>query len=443
MGKYFGTDGFRGRAGEDLTADHAYLIGRVLGGVGKRYLIGRDTRLSGEMLEEALAGGLAASGAEVDCVGVITTPGVAYLTGQGGYDGAVMLSASHNRFDDNGIKLFDAHGEKPSDAQLNDVEAKLDACLAGRYPPHACGRQIGRINRRGDLCDVYIDHLVKRGECPLAGVRVGIDCAHGASVGVARQVLETLGMTVYVTGDAPNGENINSGVGSTHIGHLQAFARAHRVDMGFAFDGDADRCIAVDERGDVVGGDEILYLSARDMVTRGCPCRGVVGTVLSNTGLERAMAAWEIPFIRTPVGDRYVWEAMKREGYSLGGEPSGHIIYARDAVTGDGILTALKVVAALARHGGVLSEAVRDFCRYPHIERNIRCRHPHRLEASPVMQAAVAEATQALVGRGRVLARASGTEPLFRIMCEAESDALACLWAERLVMCASGIAETT
>ncbi len=432
MGHYFGTDGFRGRVGEGLTAEHAYRIGRVFGaccGHGARVLIGRDTRLSGEMLTCAMAAGIAASGADAYLLGVTTTPSVSYLTRREQFDGAVMVSASHNPYDDNGIKLFDKHGEKPSDKTLAHMEACIDGEGCG-MPPYTVGRDIGHIIPWEAGLEAYTDYLISCGLCPLDGMRVGIDCANGGACRIAGRVLTALGVEVTETGNLPDGVNINAGVGSTHISHLQSVVRAKGLDMGFAFDGDADRCIAVDGRGNRVDGDGILYLSAQDAVTRGCAVGGVVGTVLTGAGLEEALTDMGLPLRRTAVGDRHVWEGMKETGYRLGGEPSGHIIYAKDAVTGDGILTAIKVLACVQRAGKPLSEAMHGYHAYPRVEENITVASPHTVAASPAVLHAVAEAREALCGQGHVLVRASGTEPVVRIMCEAKEICECRQWTE-------------
>ncbi len=439
MGRYFGTDGFRGRVGEGLTGEHAWRIGRFLGSAqGGRVLIGRDTRLSGEMLAHALAAGVMASGGEAHMLGVATTPAVSYLAQR--YDCAVMLSASHNPYDDNGIKLFSAAGEKISDALIRELEAYLDNPSAFCIP-HATGVGVGRVADVSMLLDDYEAHLVSLGICPLAGLRVGLDCANGGAYRVARHIFEALGVETVVTGDSPNGININDGVGSTHISHLAESVTREGLDMGFAFDGDADRCIAVNEKGEVVDGDGILYLAAKDMCARGDTCRGVVGTVLSNTGLEVAFARNGVPFLRTSVGDRYVWEEMKRTRYPLGGEPSGHIIFSSDALTGDGILTAVKILSAVVRAGRTLSRLTEGFVRYPHLERNVPCTDPAQLAKAPSLLRVAEEARLALAGHGRALVRASGTEPKLRLMCEAESKTVCHAWMDRMEACARALAQ--
>ncbi len=444
MGRYFGTDGFRGRVGVTLAAEHAYLIGRCLGQLqrGGRVLIGQDTRLSGEMLACALSAGLAASGAQVHLLGVATTACVSYLTHMRGYDLGVMLSASHNPYHDNGIKLFGANGEKLSDTLTQCVEDYLDAHASVSAAPAftASPCESGRITRTHAQRD-YVHHLLRQGCCPLGRVRIGLDCAHGSACRVASEVFTALGASVVATGVTPNGTNINRGVGSTHIEHLTRLVRTRHLDIGFAFDGDADRCIAVDERGEVVDGDGILYLSALDMQTRNAlPGNLTVGTVLSGGGTEAALGRAGITLLRAPVGDRHVYTMMKTHGAALGGEPSGHVIYADDAVTGDGILTAIKVLGIVARRGCPLSHLTQGMERYPRVELNIPADHPAALLASPRVQNAVREVQARLSGQARLLVRASGTEPLLRVMCEGEDASLCRTCAEEIALAARATA---
>ncbi len=424
MSRYFGTDGFRGRVGERLTEAHAYAVGRYLGDRhrGGGILVGRDTRRSGRMLERALTRGAMASGATVHLPGVVTTACVSHLVRHGTYAAGVMLSASHNPYYDNGIKLFAADGEKPSDEEIVALEDYLDEALAGRdtLPPGE-GRAIQMSAVAGD----YVRHLISCGCCASERLRIGLDCGHGSACGVAREVLEALGARVVEIGASPDGVNINDGVGATHPECLAEVVRAQGLDAGFAFDGDADRCIAVDERGRIIDGDGILYLSAVEMQARGLLAQDtVVGTVLSGAGLEAALARRGISLVRTAVGDRYVWAEMKEHGYTLGGERAGHIIYASDEVTGDGIMTALRVTGVMARSARRLSALVEEMQVYPRRECNIPSTSPSALLAAEVVQAAVTAAVKSLAGRGRLLVRPSGTEPLLRVMCEAEETTL-------------------
>ncbi len=428
MGRYFGTDGFRGEVGVGLTATQAYEVGRYLGQLhaGERFLIGRDTRLSGAMLEGALTAGITASGGEVHLLGVTTTASVSHLVRTGDYAMGVMLSASHNPYVDNGIKLFASDGEKPNDALTAAIESYLDVVARGEGRlPYARGSAVGRVVDRACDKERYLSYLISRGCCPLGGMRVGLDCANGSASHLAAEAFRALGVTVVVTGDTPDGVNINAGVGSTHIAHLAGMVRAQGLDVGFAFDGDADRCIAVDADGRVVDGDGLLYLSAVWSEASGrLAQRTVVGTVLSGAGLEVSLARRGIHLARAAVGDRHVWAEMRARGAALGGEPSGHIIYADDAVTGDGILTAIRVLGIMTTEGQTLASLTADMVCYPREERNIAVRDPSGSAACPQVKRAVAEAQRRLAGQGRLVVRPSGTEPVLRVMCEAECDAL-------------------
>ncbi len=436
MGRFFGTDGFRGRVGEGLTAMHAYEVGRQIGHTyaGKKVLIGQDTRASGGMLACAMAAGITSGGADAYMIGVTTTAGVSHLTQAGGYAAGVMLSASHNPYHDNGIKLFGGDGEKPSDRVVADIERHLTAAAEGNARlPYAPAASVGRVVSCGGDKGCYTSYLVGKGCCSLAGVRVILDCAHGSACAHAEEVFSSLGADVLLTGATPDGCNINEGVGSTHIAHLAAMVQMRHADVGFAFDGDADRCIAVDAQGRTVDGDGILYLSALDMQAHGALAENtVVGTVLSGAGLECSLRRAGIDLARTAVGDRNVRQYMKAKGLSLGGERSGHIIYAADAVTGDGLLTAVKVLGIMTKRDKALSELVAGLETFPCAEESIPSAAPAALLRTKAVQRAISEAERLLAGRGRLLVRPSGTEPLLRVMCEAED-------AETCVACAAMI----
>ncbi len=448
MGNYFGTDGFRGEVNVTLTAAHAYRLGRFLGWyatqkcpASARIVIGKDTRRSGYMLEYALTAGITASGADAYLLHVTTTPSVSYVARTEGFHAAAMISASHNPYYDNGIKLIGTDGEKANGEVIDLAEQYLDGCITYHgiaYPelPYATRGGIGRTVDYTAGRDHYTDFLISAAYCPLSRMRIGLDTANGSAWQIARTVFEALGASVVVIGDTPNGENINSGVGSTHIDALTKLVKAHALDVGFAFDGDADRCIAVDERGQVVDGDGILFLAAKHMKKEGMlPEDSVVGTVMTNSGTERSLSDAGISLIRTPVGDAHVWREMKARGICLGGESSGHIIFSRYASTGDGILTSLRVLEVMLAEHKRLSELVAGISRFPQTLRNISVKSPKEAAASIYLRDAVCEAEKRLGGRGRVLVRASGTEPLLRIMCESEDPNLCTQICDMLEAC--------
>ena len=434
MGKYFGTDGFRGEANVELTAEHAHKIGRFLGwyfekqdrAEGKtgpvRVAVGKDTRRSGYMLEYALVGGLAASGAEAHLLHVTTTPSVAYITREMGFDCGVMISASHNPFYDNGIKLLNARGEKMEDEVIDLVEAYLDGEPAEL--PLAQREAIGRVVDDSQSREFYLQHLLRLAPKSLAGMRIGLDCANGSAWSLAPRLYRELGAEVFVLHDAPDGTNINRDAGSTHIEALQRFVVEKGLDVGFAFDGDADRCLCVDEKGNVVTGDHILYLCGKHLKERGeLMTNTVVTTVMSNLGLHRALHALGIETVQTAVGDKYVYERMAQFGDAIGGEQSGHIIFLRDATTGDGLLTSLKVMEVLLAHRGTpVSELAAAMPVFPQVLVNVRVRDKAAVRRDPAVCAAIREAEEALGKAGRVLVRESGTEPVIRVMVEALSE---------------------
>lgn len=432
MGKYFGTDGFRGKAGEGLTAAHAYEIGRFLGwyyGRAQRaqIVVGKDTRRSSYMLEYAISAGMAASGADVYLLHVTTTPSVSYVTRTDGFDCGVMISASHNPFYDNGIKLMNREGEKMDEATIALVEDYLDGQLElDGQPwaelPLATEDAIGRIVDHSAGRNRYIGYLISLAMYSFKGKKVALDCANGSAFSIAPSVFKALGAEVYVLNDSPDGLNINQNAGSTHIGGLQSYVKENHMDVGFAFDGDADRCLAVDENGELVDGDKIMYLYGHYMKERGKLVNNtVVTTVMSNFGLYKALDEAGIGYVKTAVGDKYVYEHMVQHGNRIGGEQSGHIIFSKYARTGDGILTALKIMEVMLAKKLPLSRLAEPVTIYPQVLINVRVRDKREAQEDPAVQAAVRAVADELGDTGRILVRESGTEPLVRVMVEAET----------------------
>ena len=429
MGKYFGTDGFRGEANRELTFEHAIKIGRFLGwyygakeGRKARIVIGKDTRRSSYMFEYALCTGLMASGADAYIMHVTTTPSVAYITRVDEFDCGIMISASHNPYYDNGIKLISGTGEKMDEETILLVEAYLDGeveiPVAER---HEIGRTVDYIAGRNR----YIGHLISMSKYSFKGVRVGLDLANGAAWQIAKGVFEALGAKVYVMNDDPDGYNINTDCGSTHIEHLQAFVLEKGLDVGFAYDGDADRCLAVDDQGQLITGDHILYIYGRYMKERGKLLNNkVVTTVMSNFGLYKALDKIGIEYDKTAVGDKYVYENMLETGNRLGGEQSGHIIFSKYETTGDGILTSLKLMEVMLAEKKPLSALAAPVVFYPQVLKNVRVKSKPEAQNDPDVQAAVERVADRLGDDGRILVRESGTEPLIRVMVEAGSDEL-------------------
>ncbi len=427
MGRLFGTDGVRGLAGVDVTAElalslaraAALVLGRSARGESRRAVavVARDPRVSGEFISAAVSAGLASAGVDVLDAGVIPTPAAAYLVADTGADFGVMVSASHNPAPDNGIKFFAEGGRKLAD----DVEDEIEAAMEGAVVA-VTGREVGRIRRFADAEDRYLVHLLGTLEgTRLDGVHVVLDCAHGAAAGISPDVFTDAGARVTVIGNDPDGFNINDGVGSTHLEPLADAVRQHGADLGIAHDGDADRCLAVDADGTVVDGDKIMAILALSMSRRGKLERNtLVATVMSNLGLKLAMADNGIDVVETGVGDRYVLEAINAEGYSLGGEQSGHVIMSEHATTGDGILTGLHIAAEIVRSGKPLAELAECMTVYPQVLVNVRGVDRAGVGADEVLQQAVRQAEIALAGKGRVLLRPSGTEPVVRVMVEAE-----------------------
>lgn len=444
MGRYFGTDGFRGKAGEGLTAQHAYEIGRFLGwyygrSQRARIVVGKDTRRSSYMLEYALSAGVTASGADVYLLHVTTTPSVSYVTRIDGFDCGVMISASHNPFYDNGIKLMNREGEKMDETTISLVEDYLDGKLEldgnpWRELPLAAGEAIGSVVDHSAGRNRYIGYLIALAQYSFKDKKVALDCANGSAWNIAPSVFKALGADVRVINDRPDGLNINTNCGSTHIEGLKRYVKEQGCDVGFAFDGDADRCLAVDEKGQLVDGDQIMYLYA-------CYMRGrdklvnntVVTTIMSNFGLYKALDEAGIAYEKTKVGDKYVYENMMNNGHRIGGEQSGHIIFSKYARTGDGILTALKVMEVMLAKKLPLSRLTEGMTVYPQVLINVRVRDKKTAQEDPAVQAAVQAVAEELGSTGRILARESGTEPLVRVMVEAESEARCRELAERVV----------
>ncbi len=428
MSKYFGTDGFRGEANKELTVEHAFKIGRFLGYYyGKEHncqiVIGKDTRRSSYMFEYALTAGLTASGADVYLLHVTTTPSVSYVVRTDDFDCGIMISASHNPFCDNGIKLFNSKGEKMDEEVIDEIEKYLD----GGIPevPLAQGREIGRASDYSAGRNRYIGYLISLATHSFKGKRIGLDCANGSAFTIAKSVFDALGAKTYVVSNKPDGFNINTNCGSTHIENLISLVREEQLDCGFAFDGDADRCLAVDENAELVDGDRILYIYGSYLKERGkLEGNAVVTTVMSNLGLYKAFDELGINYEKTAVGDKYVYECMNENGYILGGENSGHIIFSKYANTGDGIITALKIMQVMCSKKCRLSELTKGMTVYPQILKNVRVTDKNAVLNDSDVQAAVKAAEDALGSEGRVLVRPSGTEPLLRIMAEAKTKEL-------------------
>lgn len=440
MGKYFGTDGFRGEANKNLTADHAYKIGRFLGwyygelkkqssdDTPARIVIGKDTRRSSYMFEYSLVGGLVASGADAYLLHVTTTPSVAYVARVDEFDCGIMISASHNPYYDNGIKLINGNGEKMDEDTISLVEAYLDGNLnvfGKDYAeiPYAHRDRIGCTVDYVSGRNRYVGYLISLGVYSFKGMKVGLDCANGSSWNIAKAVFDALGAKTYVINAYPNGTNINTDAGSTHIEGLQKFVVEKGLDVGFAYDGDADRCLCVDEKGNVVDGDAILYVYGRYMKEREkLITNTVVTTVMSNFGLYKAFDELGIGYAKTAVGDKYVYEYMQKNGCRLGGEQSGHIIFSKYASTGDGILTSLKMMEVMMAKKMKMSQLTEDLHIYPQVLVNVKVKDKAVTQADKDVQDAVKKVVDALGDTGRILVRESGTEPLIRVMVEAETE---------------------
>lgn len=451
MGKYFGTDGFRGEANENLTADQAYKVGRFLGwyygemrrrngdDTAPRIVIGKDTRRSSYMFEYSLVGGLTASGADSYLLHVTTTPSVAYVARVDEFDCGIMISASHNPYYDNGIKLINSQGEKMDEETILLIEDYIDDKLEvfGKKwdkLPFAHKDRIGCTVDYVSGRNRYIGYLISLGMYSFRGVKVGLDCANGSSWNIAKSVFDALGATTYVINAEPNGTNINTNAGSTHIEGLQKLVVEKGLDVGFAYDGDADRCLCVDEKGNVITGDHILYIYGRYMKERGkLLTNTVVTTVMSNFGLYKAFDEIGIDYAKTAVGDKYVYEYMIKNGCRIGGEQSGHIIFSKYASTGDGILTSLKMMEVMMARKKKMSELAAPLTVYPQVLVNVKVKDKTLAQKDADVQAAVKAVSEKLGDTGRILVRESGTEPLIRVMVEAESHEICQTYVDEVI----------
>lgn len=426
MARLFGTDGVRGLANAELTPELAFKMGRAatyyFGKEHKRpvFYIGRDTRISGYMLEAALAAGICSAGGEAVLLGVVPTPAVAYLTHKHGAQAGVVISASHNPYPDNGIKFFAGTGYKLPDAVENELEKLIEAEPDAMPRPTADG--VGFITQKHDLLAEYIDYAVGTVETTLSGLKIVVDCANGAASEAAPAAFKKLGAEVIILNDSPDGININAGCGSTHLDRLQAAVVQHQAHLGLAHDGDADRCLAVDETGIAVDGDQIMLICALEMLRQNTlPEKTLVATVMSNLGLHQAIKNAGGKVLVTPVGDRYVLEAMLKHNLVLGGEQSGHIIFSQYSTTGDGLITALKLAAALKQSGKKMSELAQVMTRFPQLLVNVRVKSKDGWETNANITAAIKTGETELGENGRILVRPSGTEPLIRVMAEGPS----------------------
>ena len=428
MGKYFGTDGFRGEANVTLTVEHAYKVGRFLGwyygqktpGEKCRIVIGKDTRRSSYMFEYSLVAGLTASGADVYLLHVTTTPSVSYVVRTEDFHCGIMISASHNPYYDNGIKVINEKGEKLEESVIEKIESYLDG-ESGEIP-FATKENIGRTVDFAAGRNRYIGYLISIATRSFKNKKVGLDCANGSASAIAKNVFDALGAETYVINNEPNGLNINTDCGSTHIHVLQDFVKKNHLDVGFAYDGDADRCIAVDENGEVVGGDRIMYVCGKYMKEQGSLVNNtIVTTIMSNFGLYKALDREGIAYEKTAVGDKYVYENMSANGHCLGGEQSGHIIFSKNATTGDGILTSLKVMEAMLEKKQSLGKLASEVEIFPQVLKNVKVKDKKAAQDDAAVQAEVAKVTESLGDDGRILLRQSGTEPVVRVMVEAPS----------------------
>lgn len=427
MGKYFGTDGVRGVANSELTPELAFKLGRFGGYVltkdqeRPKVLIGRDTRISGHMLENALVSGLLSIGAEVMRLGVISTPGVAYLTKALDAEAGVMISASHNPVADNGIKFFGPDGFKLSDAQENEIEELMDK--ENDSLPRPVGGDLGQVNDYFEGGQKYLQYLKQSVDDDFSGIHIALDCAHGATSFLANHLFADLDADLSMMGASPNGLNINEEVGSTHPEALAAFVKERGADVGLAFDGDGDRLIAIDEKGQIVDGDQIMFICAKYLKEQGRLKEDtVVSTVMSNLGFYKGLEANEMKSVQTAVGDRYVVEEMKKNGYSLGGEQSGHIIFLDHITTGDGLLSGLQLVNIMKVTNKSLSELAKEMQKFPQKLVNIRVTDKHHVTDNEKVKAVINEVEKEMNGDGRILVRPSGTEPLVRVMAEAATE---------------------
>lgn len=440
MGKYFGTDGFRGEANVDLTVEHAYKVGRFLGwyygkqakGEKCRVVIGKDTRRSSYMFEYSLVSGLTASGADVFLLHVTTTPSVSHVIRTEDFDCGIMISASHNPYYDNGIKIMNGSGEKLEESVIVEIEKYLDGEM--EEIPLAKREHIGRTQDFAAGRNRYIGYLISIATRSFKGKRVGLDCANGSASTIAKSVFDALGADTYVINSEPNGLNINTNCGSTHIENMQKYVKEHNLDVGFAYDGDADRCMAVDENGNVVDGDLILYICGKYMKEQGMLRNNkIVTTVMSNLGLYKALDREGIGYDKTAVGDKYVYENMSQTGNCIGGEQSGHIIFSKYASTGDGILTSLKIMEVMLEKKLPLSKLASEVTILPQLLKNVRVADKAAALRDEDVQKAAAEVEKALGNDGRLLLRQSGTEPLIRVMVEAETEELCEKYVDQVI----------
>ncbi len=437
MGKYFGTDGFRGEANVDLTVEHAYKVGRFLGYYyGKEHkanvVIGKDTRRSSYMFEYALVSGLTASGADVYLMHVTSTPSVSFLIRSENYDCGIMISASHNPYYDNGIKILNGCGYK-LEAEVEDlIEKYIDG--EGEDIPFAKREKIGKTTDYYIGRNRYIGYLISLATRSFSGIKVGLDCANGSASTIAKGVFDALGAKTFTIHNEPNGTNINDGCGSTHIEVLQKHVIENKLDVGFAFDGDADRCLAVDDKGNIIDGDLILYICGLYMKERGeLNNNTVVTTIMSNFGLYKSLEEKGISYVKTAVGDKYVYENMLENDHSIGGEQSGHIIFSKHATTGDGILTSLKIMEVMLEKKTKLSDLIKEVYVYPQLLVNVRVNDKKTAREDNKVQEIIEKVTEELGEEGRILVRESGTEPVIRVMVEAKSQELCKSYVENVV----------
>ena len=437
MGKYFGTDGFRGEANVNLTAMHAFKVGRFIGWYYGRFhkcsvAIGKDTRRSSYMFEDALSAGLTSTGADVYLLHVTTTPSVSYVVKTENFDCGIMISASHNPFYDNGIKLINGKGEKMEQEVIDEVEKYLDDDFDSI--PYATGDKIGRTVDYFAGRNRYMGYLMTLAKHSYRNIKVGLDCSNGSASSIAKGVFDALGAETHVINNEPNGTNINMDCGSTHIEVLQKYVKENHLDVGFAYDGDADRCLCVDENGNLVDGDLILYVAGVYLKQNGeLDNNTVVTTIMSNIGLYKAFDAVGINYEKTDVGDKYVYECMRNNDYRLGGEQSGHIIFSKHATTGDGILTSIKLMEVMISSKKKMSELTSPVTIYPQCLKNIKVISKPEARADEDVQAEVNKVAEALGNDGRILLRESGTEPVIRVMVEAKSDLLAEKYADQVI----------
>ena len=440
MGKYFGTDGFRGEANVTLTVEHAYKVGRFLGwyygqktpGEKCRIVIGKDTRRSSYMFEYSLVAGLTASGADVYLLHVTTTPSVSYVVRTEDFHCGIMISASHNPYYDNGIKVINEKGEKLEEEVITEIEKYLDGEMG--EIPYAVREQIGRTVDYAAGRNRYIGYLISIATRSFKNKKVGLDCANGSASAIAKNVFDALGAETHVIHNNPDGVNINTNCGSTHIEGLQKYVVENGLDVGFAYDGDADRCLAVDGEGNLVDGDKIMYICGKYMKEQGSLVNNtVVTTIMSNFGLYKALEREGISFEKTAVGDKYVYENMSQNGHCLGGEQSGHIIFSKHATTGDGILTSLKIMEVMLEKKESLKKLADEVEIYPQVLKNVRVHDKKTAQDDPDVQAEVQKVSDALGDTGRILLRQSGTEPVVRVMVEAETDAICEKYVDQVI----------